>query len=291
MERLAKLEKDKETLEYKLKEQTNLTKSLQDQVNQLTAVKPSMGDVFSPSQTGNNNNMSFTHSLEQQGPNSRLDKLEAKVESLLKSKTSWPSSVPPEALKSEVPMLSKRMDDLEHRVETIGLQQVDLEVQLQASLVSTHNGQFTWRIPDVSRRIRDAVNKRVTSIYSPPFFTSETGYKMCIRVYLNGDGIGEKTHISVFFVLMKGEFDPLLKWPFESRISLMLVDQDNGRNVVETFRPNGQSKSFQRPTTEMNIASGVPKFAPLSLLNNPSYVKNDVMYIKCSVDTSNVVHA
>ena len=101
MERLAKLEKDKETLEYKLKEQTNLTKSLQDQVNQLTAVKPSMGDVFSPSQTGNNNNMSFTHSLEQQGPNSRLDKLEAKVESLLKSKTSWPSSVPPEAPKSE----------------------------------------------------------------------------------------------------------------------------------------------------------------------------------------------
>ena len=44
------------------------------------------------------------------------------------------------------------------------------------------------------------------------------GYKMCIRAYLNGDGIGYKTHLSVFFVLMKGEFDPLLKWPFDYKV-------------------------------------------------------------------------
>ena len=44
------------------------------------------------------------------------------------------------------------------------------------------------------------------------------GYKMCIRAYLNGDGSGYKTHFSVFFVLMRGEFDPLLKWPFEYKV-------------------------------------------------------------------------
>ena len=49
------------------------------------------------------------------------------------------------------------------------------------------------------------------------------GYKMCIRVYLNGDGTGYKTHLSLFFVLMKGEFDALLKWPFEHKISMILV--------------------------------------------------------------------
>ena len=46
---------------------------------------------------------------------------------------------------------------------------------------------------------------------------------MCIRVYLNGDGMGYKTHLSLFFVLMKGEFDALLKWPFEHKISMILV--------------------------------------------------------------------
>ena len=44
------------------------------------------------------------------------------------------------------------------------------------------------------------------------------GYKMCIRAYLNGNGIGKRTHLSVFFVLMKGEFDPLLKWPFDCKV-------------------------------------------------------------------------
>ena len=37
---------------------------------------------------------------------------------------------------------------------------------------------------------------------------------MCIQVYLNGDGIGRGTHLSVFFVLMNGEYGNGLQWPF-----------------------------------------------------------------------------
>ena len=32
----------------------------------------------------------------------------------------------------------------------------ELELRLQASFASTHNGAFLWRIPEVRRRIRDA---------------------------------------------------------------------------------------------------------------------------------------
>ena len=85
----------------------------------------------------------------------------------------------------------------------------ELELQLQASLASTHNGAFLWRIPEMRRRIRDAKIGRITSIYSPPFYTGRNGYKMCIRAYLNGDGSGEGTHLSIFFVIMEGEYDPL----------------------------------------------------------------------------------
>jgi len=46
---------------------------------------------------------------------------------------------------------------------------------------------------------------------------------MCIRAYLNGDGPGYKTHLSLFFVLMKGEFDNLLQWPFQNYITLTLL--------------------------------------------------------------------
>ena len=183
-------------------------------------------------------------------------------------------------------VLVQRVDELERSVSALSVQIADVDLQFQASLVTTYNGQFVWRIPDLSRRIRDAKQGRVTSIYSPPFYTSKSGYKMCIRTYLNGDGMGEKTHLSVFFVIMKGEYDALLPWPFQSRISLLLLNQENGAHIMETFRPNPASKSFQRPTSEMNVASGCPRFAALATLSNPAFVKNDVLFIKCSVDTT-----
>ena len=77
----------------------------------------------------------------------------------------------------------------------------ELELQLQALLASTYTGSFLWRIPEVARRKHDAF---AASIYSPPFYSSGYGYKMCIQAYLNGDGIGFNTHLSMFFILMRG---------------------------------------------------------------------------------------
>lgn len=187
-------------------------------------------------------------------------------------------------------VLEHRVEELEQNVAAMSVQISDVDLQFQASLVTSYNGQFVWRIPDLSRRIRDAKQGKVTSIYSPPFYTSKSGYKMCIRTYLNGDGMGEKTHVSVFFVIMKGEYDALLPWPFQSRVSLQLLNQENGPHITETFRPNPSSKSFQRPTSEMNVASGCPRFAALATLSNAAFVKNDVLFIKCIVDTSGLVH-
>ena len=51
---------------------------------------------------------------------------------------------------------------------------------------------------------------------------------MCIQAYLNGDGSGYNTHLSVFFVLMKGEYDALLRWPFDYKVSMILVGKEGG---------------------------------------------------------------
>ncbi len=48
---------------------------------------------------------------------------------------------------------------------------------------------------------------------------------MCVRAYLNGDGSGYNTHLSLFFVIMRGEFDNLLKWPFDYKVSMILVGE------------------------------------------------------------------
>lgn len=198
-----------------------------------------------------------------------------------------------ETLERDVYRLSQEnYTPIKYAVDALSVQYSALELEFYASLGSTHNGALLWCIPKVRKRIKDAKMGRITSIYSTPFYTGRNGYKCCIRAYLNGDGTGEGTHLSIYFVLMRGENDPLLQWPFKPKVSLILVDQDykNKKHLVRTFKPTAQSSSFQKPITDMNIGSGCPEFAKLSVLDNTRYVRDDVMYIKAIVDTSRILH-
>ena len=68
------------------------------------------------------------------------------------------------------------------------------------------------------------------------------------------------------------------------------ADQDHRKHIVQTFKPTLDSNSFQRPRTDMNVASGCPQFAKLSILDEENYVREDVLFIKCIVDTSKIFH-
>lgn len=143
----------------------------------------------------------------------------------------------------------------------------------------------------MDERIQDAKSGRQQSFYSPPFYTHPNGYKMCARMYLNGDGQGRGTHASIFFVILKGEYDSLLQWPFKQKCSFVLVDQSANRsNISDAFRPNPNSDSFKRPVAEMNIASGLPLFCPLTTLvsNERAFIKENTMFVKIIVDKCNI---
>jgi TNF receptor-associated factor 3 len=143
----------------------------------------------------------------------------------------------------------------------------------------------------LSRRRRDAVLGKTVSLYSAPFYTSRHGYKICLRVYLNGDGGGRETHLSFFMAMMKGDFDPLLPWPFKQTTTLTLLAQDRAaRDISQSFKPDEVSGSFIRPTSEMNVASGCPQFCSLSVLDSPAYVQNDNLYLKCVINTKGIEH-
>ena len=60
--------------------------------------------------------------------------------------------------------------------------------------------------------------------WSPPFYTHPRGYKMCLKVFPNGNRSGENTHVSVYVNIMKGEFDDQLKWPFRGDITIRLLN-------------------------------------------------------------------
>jgi hypothetical protein len=110
---------------------------------------------------------------------------------------------------------------------------------------------------------------------------------MRARLYLHGDGNARRTHMSLFFVLMRSDHDPILKFPFSYKVTFCMYDQTSTeRHIIDSFRPDIKSNSFQRPRSEMNIASGIPKFFPLAMIQqegNP-YIRDDTMFIKIMVD-------
>ena len=112
---------------------------------------------------------------------------------------------------------------LQHAVKELQDYYSDLALSVQTLQATSYSGVYIWKVPELTRRRRDAVLGKTISLYSTPFFTSRHGYKLCLRVYLNGDGSGRGTHISFFITLMKGEFDPFLPWPFTQTVSLSLL--------------------------------------------------------------------
>ncbi|XP_056151564.1 TNF receptor-associated factor 3 [Lampris incognitus] len=165
----------------------------------------------------------------------------------------------------------------------------DMDLRFQVLETASFNGTLIWKIRDYKRRKQEAVASKTLSLYSQPFYTGYFGYKMCARVYLNGDGMGKGTHLSIFFVVMRGEYDALLPWPFKQKVTLMLMDQGpTKKHLGDAFKPDPNSSSFRRPVAEMNIASGCPLFVAQSVLENGSYIKDDTIFIKVTVDTSDL---
>ncbi|CAF3560941.1 unnamed protein product [Rotaria socialis] len=110
---------------------------------------------------------------------------------------------------------------------------------------------------------------------------------MRARLYLNGDGNARRTHMSMFFVLMQSSNDPILKFPFNYKVTFCLYDQTPAqRHIIDSFRPDIRSSSFQRPRMNMNIASGIPKFFPLENIQQEGspYVQDNIMFIKILVN-------
>jgi hypothetical protein len=208
-------------------------------------------------------------------------------------------------LKLDIQEQSTYLDGVKPNQEILHQDVASFKQKVEDSSPVSYDGTLTWKISNFAEKmgeifinkihshhkyfyfLADAQSERQTSIYSPIFYSSPTGYKMRSRLYLNGDGNARRTHMSLFFVLMRGEYDAILQFPFVYKVIFCLYDQTPAqRHIIDSFRPDIKSSSFQRPRSVMNIASGIPKFLPLSMIQqegNP-YVRNDKIIIKVIVD-------
>ncbi|XP_019614397.1 PREDICTED: TNF receptor-associated factor 2-like [Branchiostoma belcheri] len=153
--------------------------------------------------------------------------------------------------------------------------------------VTSYDGTLLWRINNFSQRHQEAANKQVPSIYSPPFYTSRFGYKMCIQIFANGGGETRGTHMSIYFHILKHRYDSVLQWPFPHNITFTLLDQSDDSNKAEhishTLVPDATAPNYQRPTSSMSEGRGFHKFVSLEKLWSRSYTKDDNLFIKVKV--------
>ena len=143
----------------------------------------------------------------------------------------------------------------------------------------------TFRVTEFDKRKTDN-----DVIYSPSFYTSTNGYKMCLRIDANGNGTGKGTHVSVFTCLMAGEYDDYLTWPFTGTITIELLNQledDNHLKRTTPF-PADADVSERVMKRERGEGYGWPQFTShtdLALkLANIQYLKDDTLIFRVSAE-------
>ncbi len=188
------------------------------------------------------------------------------------------ANVPPQRVEA----LHTRVVELEHSVDRAFSSCLDQERRIQLLECAIYNGVLLWKIDEFDRRRRKAVDGVTLFLFSTPFYTSRHGYKMRAQVNLSDNG----SHLSFFFVIMRGPFDALLQWPFKQKVTVILINQNGGYNIGNSLTPDPHSSSFQKPVQrEMNIASRCPMFIRIDHLLNGGFVKDDAIYVRVVVET------
>ena len=180
--------------------------------------------------------------------------------------------------------LKKDINLLNSKVINIEDQNLELNKTVADMEKKTLNGELLWKIDKLDFRMAQAKLGKVAALHSAPCYTKQYEYKYCVRLYLQGDGEGRGTHISIFFVVMKSEFDELLQWPMRKQVIIQLLNLRNeADSVIETFFSNTRLSSFQRPTENMNVAVEYPRLISIEQFLNRGFVKDNSTFIKVTV--------
>ena len=189
--------------------------------------------------------------------------------------------------------LMEKLDTLQRRFEEKFLEdQVNAndheeKIVMVKSDISDFSRIIVCKFNDFSEIFRQAKTNEIQKIESAPFYTESYGYKLKLSINPNGSGSGKNTHLSVFIIVMKGEYDAILPWPFKKKVKFTLIDQQEDpvkrENVTFHFTPDNRPKLYSRPTKEENTGHGCSKFITHEKLNTRRYLIDDTLFLEVKV--------
>lgn len=125
--------------------------------------------------------------------------------------------------------------------------------------------------------------------FSPPVYSSPTGYRFVVGVMASGTGPGKNTHVSLAVYLAKGEYDEKLNWPFRGRFNISLLNwrepRHNDIDAVVIFDDRAKVNGLSNRVTHGDRASkgnGYSKLVGhnnlyLNISKNTEYLHNDTL--------------
>ncbi|XP_022803565.1 TNF receptor-associated factor 1-like [Stylophora pistillata] len=179
--------------------------------------------------------------------------------------------------------LVEKVETLQNRLEAKTFSTV-----MAKSESALYRLKFVWKVSNFSDIMRQAKAEVQRTFESDPFYTENYGYRLKLRIHPNGARTGLNSHLSVFLIIMKGEYDALLPWPFKRKVRFTLIDQQEDpeqRNKVSTMRSNTKSReNYERPTNrEENVGRGLNRFISHEELYSRRYVENDILFLQFEI--------
>ena len=148
-------------------------------------------------------------------------------------------------------------------------------IDYNAFLIKIHSAQ--WRIKNVHQERSGVSSKEY--IDSGPFNTGtdadSVGYTYRLRAYLNGRSRKKDKHLALYLIIVPGDTDGLLKWPFPYSVTISIYKKEGGL-FSKTIVPDG-SDSFKKPTSQLGKPIGFPRFISKEELDD--CVNNDTINI------------
>lgn len=146
---------------------------------------------------------------------------------------------------------------------------------------------FLWKVDNFIENLWEANIDR-HRLASTPFYTEKYGYKLRLSIVPFGDGSGKNTHLSVFIIVMKGEYDAILSWPFKKEVRFTLFDQQEdpaGRqNVIRKLTADNALKgNYDRPVRGENKGRGFPEFISHDKLYSRRYIVDDTLFLQVEI--------
>ncbi len=176
-----------------------------------------------------------------------------------------------------------------HEIHIVGAMATVLSLKKQCSLLTTNLRQKMFKMPLFTQKMEKNIQ-----FLSDPFYTYPNGYKMVFWVNANGFDKYKGTHVSVWVVLMRGDYDDQLEFPFKGTVTFELLNQleDNNHHTASYTFEGTQDSSKRVIDREMSTsANGVHAFISHGNLGHNTtencqcqYLKDDCLVFRVSVE-------